>query len=335
MGFKAGVTSLGSILCICLIIFLFFSGCTDEREEKTQVRVLAAGSLLLPFEQIEKRFEEKYPETDVLVEGHGSIQCIRQVTDLNRQFDIVAVADDSLIPILMYRPMPKSEKNWTDSHELFGRTEMVLAYTNKSAYAGEISTENWYEILMKPDVRFGCANPVLDASGYRAIMVLALADRFYNRTDILDTIYTGQFSPGIPVRMDELVTQILLPDVMKPSSRKVTIRDGSIFLLSLLQTGGIDYALEYRCVAEGENLKYISLPDAINLGNTSYADNYKSAVVDLNFKRFSTIDLTRIGAPIVYAVCIPALAEHPEEARVFIAELTGDNSDVLGMPYPI
>jgi molybdate/tungstate transport system substrate-binding protein len=325
---------VGFLLFLILAV-VTISGCVDTPEEKTPIRVVSAGSLLLPFEQIEQRFEEKYPGTDLLVEGHGSIQAIRQVTDLHRRFDVVAVADESLIPVLMYRPMPDIQGNWTDDAIAFGSTEMVLTFTNRSAYAGEITDQNWYEILMRPDVRFGCANPVLDAAGYRAIMVLALADRYYGRQDILDTVYTSQFSPKIPVNQDLGVTTVMLPDVMKPSGQKVIIRDGSIFLLSLLQSGGVDYALEYRCVADGAGLRYIRLPGAINLGDARYADEYAHAVVELNFQRFSSLNLTRTGAPIRYAACIPANAEHPREAAAFLKELMSDNQNIAGMPDPV
>ena len=36
---------------------------------------------------------------------------------------------------------------------------------------------------------------------------------------------------------------------MRPTDTKLVIRDGSIYVLSLLESGGIDYAFEYRSVA--------------------------------------------------------------------------------------
>jgi len=325
----------GSLILLILFFLMCTTGCVEEKEEKTPLRVVAAGSLLLPFQAIEKRFETENPDVDLLVEGHGSIQAIRQVTDLNRSFDVVAVADESLIPALMYQPMPGSDKNWVNNFTRFGTTEMVLLYTNNSAYADEINESNWYKILMRDDVRFGCANPILDAAGYRAIMVLALADRYYGRKDILDGVYTGQFSPAIPVKTNGDITRVSLPDVLKPDGLKVTMRDGSIFLLSLLQSGGVDYAIEYKCVAEGSKLPYVRLPDPINLGEGDYQDYYRSAVVDLNFQRFSTINQTRTGSQIIYAACIPANSKNPDLAAEFIRDLSEDNSAISGMPDPV
>ena len=57
---------------------------------KTPLVVFAAGSLIIPFSEIETAFEAKYPEIDVLEEYHGSIQVLRHVTELHEEIDVVA-----------------------------------------------------------------------------------------------------------------------------------------------------------------------------------------------------------------------------------------------------
>jgi molybdate/tungstate transport system substrate-binding protein len=47
---------------------------------------------------------------------------------------------------------------------------MVLAYTERSAGAGEVNGANWWQVLLRPDVRVGRSDPALDPSGYRALM---------------------------------------------------------------------------------------------------------------------------------------------------------------------
>lgn len=325
-----------SVISLTILLLLIFSaGCTEKTSDKAVLRVVIAGSLIQPFEEIENQFEEKYPYIDVRIEGHGSIQAIRQVTDLNRPFDLIAVADEALIPAMMYRPMKPGEKNWTNNYTPFGKTEMVLAYTNKSRYADEITEDNWDEVVKRPDVRFGLSNPVLDAAGYRGLMVLALADIFYSNDDILSATCTGNFNPEIQVLKTEDRVHIKLPDVMKSSNQKVTIRDGSIFLLSLLETGGIDYTFEYLSVAKGSNLSYIRLPPEINLGDNGFHSEYGRVSVDLNFQRFSSINLTRTGAPIVYAATIPASAQHPDLAELLLMEIRENSSEIIGMPEMI
>jgi molybdate/tungstate transport system substrate-binding protein len=331
----ASISVLLTLLIILTIAVIFIAGCTEKTQERIPLRVVIAGSLIQPFEEIEKKFESMHPDIDVRIEGHGSIQAIRQVTDLNRPFDLIAVADESLIPVMMYHPMKTGEKNWTDSYVRFGKTEMVLAYTNTSRYASEISEDNWYEIIQRPDVRFGLSNPVLDAAGYRALMVLALADKKYSQNTILSSVCTGHFSPEIHVTDEEGRIHIRLPDVMKPTSQKVVIRDGSIFLLSLLETGGIDYTLEYLSVASGTGLSYIRLPPEVNLGDSRYQKEYQNISVDLNFQRFSSLNLTRTGTPIVYAAAIPATSSHPDEASSLITMIMENSTGIRGMPQPL
>lgn len=306
------------LLAVFLAGSLFIAGCNDQTTSPATLKVIAAGSLLRPFEEAESEFEAEHPGIDVQIEGHGSIQVIRQVTDLHRSADVIAVADESLIPDLMYRPMEGSERNYTDWYLPFATNEMVIAYTNKSRHHDQITTENWRDIIVQPDVRVGFSNPMLDAAGYRALMVLQLAEDEYGDPDLFERAIADHFPSTIAISESGAVTTITLPEIMRPSDDHVVIRDGSIYLLSLLSAGGIDYAIEYKSVAEAMDLSYIALPESINLGSGKYSDRYRNVRVSLGFPRFSTIGRERTGRPIVYAMAIPANAPHPELAREFI-----------------
>jgi len=48
---------------------------------------------------------------------------------------------------------------------------MVIMYINTSKYANEITTDNWYRVLTRPDVQVGRSNPDIDPNGYRTLMV--------------------------------------------------------------------------------------------------------------------------------------------------------------------
>jgi len=301
-----------------LAVALFLSGCIDQTSSPSSLKVIAAGSLLSPFAQAEQEFEAEHPGVDVQIEGHGSIQVIRQVTDLRRTADVIAVADESLVPDLMYRPMEGTNQNYTDWYLPFATNEMIIAYTDKSRYHKEITPENWYQILSRPDVRVGFSNPMLDAAGYRSLMVVQLAEEEYGDSLLFEQIIADHFPSTIIVSKRGTTTTITLPEIMRPSDEHVVIRDGSIYLLSLLEAGGIDYAIEYKSVAEGMSLQYITLPGSINLGSEEYADHYRNVTVVLGFPRFSTIGSERTGRPIVYAMTIPANAPHPELAQEFI-----------------
>ena len=303
---------------LLIILLSCMAGCSSgEQPPKTVLKVVPAGSLLQPFDEVEKAFEAQHPDVDVQVEGHGSIQAIRQVTDLHRPVDVVAVADASLIPDLMFRTDSTTGVNFTDSYTPFATNAMVIAFTNKSKYADEITTENWYQVLSRPDVRIGISNPMLDAAGYRSIMVSLLADRYYRNSTLFPVLIGDHFTPPLEVQDSGGIETIRLPEVLRPSDEKLVIRDGSIFVLSHLEAGGIDYAFEYQSVAEGHNLRWVRLPDEIDLSSPDFAEEYGKVRVILGFQRFSAIGQDRNGQPIVYAITVPKSAPHPELAQEF------------------
>jgi molybdate/tungstate transport system substrate-binding protein len=324
------------ILAIIVVLAALTAGCTTTAKEKVPLKVYCAGSLVIPFGEAEKEFETLHPDVDVQLEPHGSIQVIRQVADLHRPGDVVAVADESLIPDLMYRKAGGDGHNYTDWYQPFGGNEMVIAFTNKSRYASEITEENWYVILSRPDVKVGLSNPMLDAAGYRALTVAKLAENEYHTSKLFGTLLGEHFDPPLSVTTVGPVTTIILPEIVKPSDSHVVVRDGSIFLLSLLEAGGIDYAFEYRSVAEGKNLRWIPLPPSINLGSPEYAKNYRNVTVILGFQRFSSIGTERVGVPIVYAATIPYSAAHPEIAKEFVDYIASEaRKGRPGWPSPI
>jgi molybdate/tungstate transport system substrate-binding protein len=301
--------TLVAVLAV-LALLVLGAGCTAAPPARTPVTVMIAGSLVDPLAGFEAEYEAAHPGIDLRVEGHGSIQAIRQVTDLNRSVDAIAVADASLIPDLM--------TGRTSAYTTFGTTEMVIAYTNASRYAGEIGETNWAEILARPDVRVGVANPMLDAAGYRAMLVLLLAEREAG-APVFGPVLGNHLAPPLAPTANGSWLELRLPEVVRPAAGgKVAVRDGSVFLLSLLEAGGIDYAFEYRSVAEGRGLRYVRLPPPINLGSTAYADAYRNATVRLGFQRFTAIGTERAGRVIEYAATVPGSAPHPVEAREFV-----------------
>ena len=309
------------LLCCVLVFLLAGAGCSNA-SEKTVVNVLPAGSLLGPMETMEAEYEALHPDIDIRSEGHGSIQCIRQVTDLHRDFDVVIVADESLIPDMMYIPRADGNGTYATSYTPVARNEMVIAYTDLSRYAAEITEENWMEILRRPDVRTGISNPMLDAAGYRGIMVLLLAENYYGTAGLFDAVVAQNLAYPPEVHRNGTAAEVVLPETMKTDGPGLVIRDGSVYLLSLLEAGGIDYAFEYRSVAEEHGLHYLSLPPAIDLSSPAYADRYDDVTVNLGFQRFASIGSERTGRPIVYGITVPTTASHPEEGEAFAAFVT-------------
>jgi molybdate/tungstate transport system substrate-binding protein len=300
-------------------------------KEKIPLRVFCAGSLIVPFNELENAFEAAHPDVDVLTECHGSIQVIRHVTELHETIDVVATADYALIPLLMYKTIDQQTgKPYADWYIRFATNQMTLAYSSFSQYATQINADNWYDILTKPGLRIGLADPRFDAAGYRALMVLRLAENAYNRTGILKSLLEGQFRLPITTFEEDNYTEISVPEILEPKQgAKIVLRGASIQLIALLQSGDLDYAFEYESVTRQHKLQWITLPDAINLGFASYNPEYNQVQVKMDFQRFASVKPVFKGEQIGYGIVIPSNAPHPDLAAEFIAFLLGPDGRTI------
>ena len=297
-----------------------------QPSEKIPLVVFAAGSLIIPFAEIEKAFEIKYPDIDVHAEYHGSIQVMRHVTELHEPIDVVATADASLVPMLMYATNnPETNQPYANWFIRFASNKLALAYTEQSKYADEIDAQNWTEILAREEVRYGLPDPRFDAAGYRAFMAYALQENEWQRYDIFKSFVKDQFSFPVTIFREDDKTTIRIPEILETKSGShIFIRGASVFLIALMESGDLDYAFEYESVIRQHGLKMVSLPDSINLGNISLRDQYQQVEVKLDFQRFSTVKPLFIGEPIEYAINIPSSSPHPEAAALFIQFLLSD-----------
>jgi molybdate/tungstate transport system substrate-binding protein len=174
----ARLLSLGLVL---LLLSALLAGCGGSGRNVT-LRVIYAGSLLIPFPALQKEFEASHPGVKIESEAHGSIQVLRQVSDLHQKADVLISADCNLIPLLLYNtPEPDTGVPYADWYVKFATNEMAIAFTEKSQWAAEITSDNWYQVIARPGVRVGIADPRFDANGYRALMVLKLADAVYKK----------------------------------------------------------------------------------------------------------------------------------------------------------
>ena len=284
-----------------LVLVVFFWCGSPALAGKVILKVFHAGSLAVPFAAIERAFEARYPHIDVRRESSGSVKAIRKVVDLGKSCDVVASADYSLIPALMF---PK----YADHVYLFARNELVLCYTPRSRGAEEINAQNWFEILARKGVRWGFSNPNLDPCGYRTLLMIALAEKFYGRP-----LWQELLAPYLPFeyRKSEGRIFIKVPPRFSPRGQKLYLRPKEVELIGLLESGALDYAVEYLSVARQHGLHYVALPPEINLGSFAHEALYRQVVVTLGTGRKIT------GKPIVYGIAALKVAPHPEEARLF------------------
>jgi len=287
--------------------------------------VLGAGSLIVPFDALEKAFEAQYPEIDVRAEYHGSIQVIRHATDLHEPIDVVATADASLIPMLMYGQQdPDTGRAYADWYIRFASNRLAIAYRPESKDAGEITAENWPEILARPDVRVGIADPRFDAVGYRGLMAFALAQARTGTYTYFPQMFNGQFTSPVTIFLDDDLVTFTVPEILETKSGShVVLRGASIQLVALLESGDLDYSFEYESVIRQHGLEMVRLPDEENLGAQEQETAYARVQVNLDFRRFATVKPSFRGEQIGYGITIPSNAPHPEEAAEFIAFLLG------------
>ncbi len=207
---------------------------------------------------------------------------------------------------------------------------LALAYTENSRYANEINAGNWYDILSREDVRIGLADPRFDAAGYRTLMLMKLAEQHYQQEGIFSNIFSGQFTT--PVRdfdREEGIT-ILVPEILETrTGSRVLLRGSSIQLLSLLDSGDIDYALEYESVVAQHGLQSVHLPDEVNMGSAAHEADYQQVKVLLDFQRFATVKPEFTGELIGYGLTIPANSPQPELAAAYIEFLFSDEGRAI------
>jgi len=310
-----------------LLIAVLLSGCVGGNKATVSVqtpatlKVFHAGSLQKPFAEIEANFEAEHG-VDVQREAAGSAKTVRKVTDVGKRADVVAVADYSLIPAMMY-------PEYADWYLEFAKNSIVIAYTNQSRYADEINQDNWYEILRRPDVKFGFSNPNDDPAGYRSQMVIQLAELYYNDSSIYDDLIEKNTNLRMEFENGTYILRMPNSEEIAPSD-KVRVRSMEMELIHLLDTHEIDYYFIYRSVAKQHNERFLELPPQIDLSSVDYADTYKKVQVVRSSGKTAT------GKPIVYGITVPKNAEHPELGVEFVKSVINKDGqrifDRLGQP---
>jgi molybdate/tungstate transport system substrate-binding protein len=249
-----------------------------------KVIIFHAGSLTVPLAEIEKRFEKDNPGIDVQLEAGGSTKMARMISELNKPADIMASADYTVID----KTLIPEKAEWNIR---FASNQLVLCYTDQSRYASEVNDHNWCEILGRKGVIWGHSDPNLDPCGYRSLMILQLAEKYYNMPGLYDRLIANRPQENVRPKAKELV--------------------------SLLKTGKMDYAWEYLSVAVQHNLNYIKLDDHINLGNYKYDKYYQQAGVKLTGKKPGS-QITRVGKSCTYGITLIKDSPNPSGAVRFL-----------------
>ena len=248
--------------------------------------IFHAGSLSVPFKQLADQYKKRNPGVNILMEPAGSLVCARKITELRKPCDIIASADYKVIDELII----PGYASWSIR---FATNEIVIAFQKKSRYSADIDSSNWMDILLKDNVTFARSDPDSDPCGYRSVLTFKLAEKFYNK-------------PGLAAKLT--------------SKDRDFIRPKEVDLVALIESNAVDYMFQYRSVAIQHNLKYIRLPDKINLGNPDRNDYYNTVSIDVSGSSPGS-QMTIMGEYINYSITVLSDAVNKNGAIDFVSFL--------------
>jgi molybdate/tungstate transport system substrate-binding protein len=277
-----------SRLLVILLGFLFIlSGCSAGSSK--DLVIFHAGSLSVPVRELSEAFESANPGVRVLAEAAGSLHSARKITDLDRTCDIMLSADHIVISSML---IPR----YASWNIRFATNEIVIAYRPESAYSSIFREENWSDILLKRDVIIGRADPDADPCGYRTVFAARLAEEYYGRPGLADSLLSKD------------------TDYIRPKE---------VDLVALAETGVIDYMFQYRSVAIQHGFRYLELPDEINLSSPDMAERYGEASYMIPGEAPGIRTMIR-GDYISYSGTITDSAPQKELAMKFFAFMLSD-----------
>jgi molybdate/tungstate transport system substrate-binding protein len=290
--FHRALRPLAALLCALTAV----TGCSPSREgdDAGPLVVFNAGSLARPLRAALDTFARREGVT-VEQESAGSLETARKLTELGKVPDLIALADAEVFPGYL---VPGHVSGYVE----FARNRMVLAYTDRSAHAAEMSPATWWRIVLRPDVEVGRSDPELDPNGYRTLLTWQLAELHYSE-------------PGLARRLRD-----------RSPARNVRPKEAD--LVGLLEAGEFDYIWSYESMARAIGLRYVTLPPEIDLSEVALADSYERASVEVRGARQGET-VTFRGQPITYAFAVPDSAPHRALGERFAAFLLSEEGRAL------
>jgi len=251
------------------------------------LRMLYAGSLVALMEHDLGPAFTRASKTAVEGRAGGSVALAHMILDGLEIPDVFISADPEVNRLLLNAgPGPSAPWFFT-----LARTTMVIAYSPQSRFAAAFreaaaGRRAWYEVLAMPGLRLGRTDPRIDPKGYRTILTLKLAERYYQR-------------PGLEARL-----------LGAPENPAQTFPEEA--LVGRLESGQLDAGFFYLTEVEEQHLPYVALPDAINLGAPAMARSYAQvSYTDAAGRVYR-------GAPILYTVTIPSTVRNLPGAVEFV-----------------
>ncbi|HLX41236.1 MAG TPA: extracellular solute-binding protein [Ktedonobacteraceae bacterium] len=274
---------------------------TPTAAARGKISVLYAGSLVnLMEKKIGPAFTQAtgYPYEG---EGKGSTALAAEIKGHLRTPDIFISASAAVDKSLM----GSANGNYVSWYATFTRTEMVIGYSPQSKFAADFQaaangTKSWYSVLEEPGIRIGRTDPALDPKGISTIILMELAEKYYNQPGLTGKILGSNSN-----------TSQLFPEET---------------LAARLGSGQLDAGFFYLNEVKDLNLPYIALPAQINLSDPSMNSTYATAnYTDPKTGKKST------GAAIAYTITIPSTSKNTAGAIAFANFLLSSQGQTILM----
>jgi molybdate/tungstate transport system substrate-binding protein len=299
---------------------VFLAPTSGRGDSKTAVTgeliIYHAGSLSTGFRSVEAAFKAENPGVVIVDKSFGSVDMARRVTTGGEAADLFATADYQNIDTLL---KPK----YAAYTIRFAQGGMVLLYhannPNPLAKVGEIAERRvafnlktnppsipnavpeWYRILAQPGVKIAGADPGADPGGYRGVMIMQLAERYYRKPGLYATLRANYVYPGA----GETTTDPWDYRFIYESSALVQARTDP-------------------------TIRFVHLPAEVSLADSAQNAFYRNASVKIPGLAKTDPEVTVTGTRVTWGITVLNAAKHPDQALAFLRFLlTQDKGGAL------
>jgi molybdate/tungstate transport system substrate-binding protein len=189
--------------------------------------------------------------------------------------------------------------NYSSYNIQYAANELVVAYTNKSKNASQINSNNWYQILSTPGVKYAVSDPNSDPAGQYSVMMLQLANSYYNNSTIFSS---------------------LISDNSAITSVANNTTNGTNYVINAPTNenphGDLTIGADAAALTQSANLSYVTLPSELSLTNASFQSDYNT----IQLKQFSDANNSSVVKmqPIIYGITILNNAPDKQLAEEYV-----------------
>jgi molybdate/tungstate transport system substrate-binding protein len=238
----------------------------------------------------------------------GSVDLVRRFASGRLECDVLAPADHLVIDAML------KPARLADSTIVFASGRMVLAYSAADPKANALTvsgtfnppasipavTGKWYDVLTATGVRISGAHPFMDPGGYRAHMILELAQAHH----LVPGLYNALLQHY----------QITVADPSSPAPAPALGRDFNF-----------QFTYEHNAARTAKidpSYRYAALPREIDLSDARTKYNASVTIPGLGIPG-AAASITIPASAVEWGLTIPTNSRQREQAIAFVASLLG------------